>query len=913
MDINVTFDSSAITAPAGFETDVEAVAKFYDSQFSNPITINIDVGWGEIDGQALSADDLGESESNYTTTPYSYAQIKDALDNSALTSQAQAAVATLPGPDPTGGGAFGMTTAEAKALGLMGASSAIDGYAGFTSEAGTFDFAIDSNTSTAVVPASEYDFFAVAAHEFSEIMGRQMNFGINYGEGPGDGSGYYPLDLFDYSAPGVRSFNQSASDRYFSVDGGNTNLDNFNTQSSGDLFDWANSAGNDAYDAFANPGVVNQVTATDFELMNIIGYQPTPDFQAVAFSMSGATLNYGIYDLSEGAAPASQTAIYLGASPNVTTADTLLATVATPMIAGNQVSKGAITLSLPADLAAANYYVGIIPDANGAITESNTTNNITPGLEIEVVDSANVAAISGVQSADAFDLSGADLSGLIAVDGYLTVRAALGGAGTLEVAAGEVLLDPGAQLSVAAVKVTGVSAIVNVNTDIAYSDSWTEISTGAQVSVGAGDTLTLTGSADSFAGILTGAGAVAIKGGETDFDTSQYGGAPRLAVAEVAVSGAATKIGVNINLIYARDWDQTSGTLSVASGHAFKLSGAGDVLMGTLSGVGTVDLTGAGDTLKDVTLSAARVKIDAASVNLAGAIDLTGLLSLTSPDVVIETGAIARLTGGGAMALSAVSTNAIIGASAGAILENSDRIEGAGNLGGGQLNLTNEAEGIIEGDATEALVIDTGADAFTNAGLILAAGAGGLAIDDAVRNTGVLEAARGTLTVAGAVTGAGSVRVSSGAAEFAAAFAENVAFTSAGGTLALADAAAYSGEISGFSRTGASALDLEDISFATATESYSGTAQSGVLTVTDGTHTARIGFAGNYKASEWTLAKDASGGTIVTDPTAAAPSARVMASAMAGLAPAAAAASAPVGGHGAAPAAMLARPGGVTA
>jgi hypothetical protein len=292
MDVNVTFDSSAITAPAGFETDVEDVAKFYDSQFANPITINIDVGWGEIDGQALSADDLGESESNYTTTTYSYTQIKNALDNSALTSQAQGAVATLPGPDPTAGGEFAMTTAEAKALGLMGASSVIDGWAGFTSEAGTFDFAINSNTSTSVVPESEYDFFAVVAHEFSEIMGRQMNFGINYGEGPGDGSGYYPLDLFDYTAPGVRSFSQSASDRFFSVDGGNTDLDNFNTDSSGDLFDWANSAGNDAYDAFANPGVVNQVTTTDFELMNIIGYQPTPAFNASALTISGLTLTF---------------------------------------------------------------------------------------------------------------------------------------------------------------------------------------------------------------------------------------------------------------------------------------------------------------------------------------------------------------------------------------------------------------------------------------------------------------------------------------------------------------------------------------------------------------------------------------------------------------------------------------------
>jgi hypothetical protein len=57
-----------------------------------------------------------------------------------------------------------------------------------------------------------------------------------------------------------------------------------------------------------------------------------------------------------------------------------------------------------------------------------------------------------------------------------------------------------------------------------------------------------------------------------------------------------------------------------------------------------------------------------------------------------------------------------------------------------------------------------------------------------------------------------------------------------------------------------------------------------VLTVTDGTHTAKINLTGNYLASVWDLTADSSGGTVVTDPTA--PSAHVMASAMAGFAPA---------------------------
>jgi hypothetical protein len=57
-----------------------------------------------------------------------------------------------------------------------------------------------------------------------------------------------------------------------------------------------------------------------------------------------------------------------------------------------------------------------------------------------------------------------------------------------------------------------------------------------------------------------------------------------------------------------------------------------------------------------------------------------------------------------------------------------------------------------------------------------------------------------------------------------------------------------------------------------------------VLTVTDGTHTAKINLTGNYLASVWDLTADSSGGTVVTDPTA--PSAHGLAAAMAGFAPA---------------------------
>ena len=66
------------------------------------------------------------------------------------------------------------------------------------------------------------DAFSFLAHELSEVMGRQMNFA------PSDpynfGGTYYPEDLFDYTAAGVRSFSSGAAHRYFSDNGGVTNI-----------------------------------------------------------------------------------------------------------------------------------------------------------------------------------------------------------------------------------------------------------------------------------------------------------------------------------------------------------------------------------------------------------------------------------------------------------------------------------------------------------------------------------------------------------------------------------------------------------------------------------------------------------------------------------------------------------------
>jgi VCBS repeat-containing protein len=258
--IDVVYDASVANAPAGFTAAVAAVVAYYESHFSNPVTITIDVGYGEIDGQALAPDALGESETYLTSV--SYAALHAALVKNADAIGDSAAAASLPATSPVSG-QYWVSTAEARALGLAGADTSVDGYAGF-SNAVSFDYN-DANG----IGANQYDFFGVVAHEFSEVMGRQMMDGEHFS----GAAGYEPLDLFHYSAPGVRDFSGTTAG-YASPDGGATNLDNFNTNPDGDFGDWAASAGDNSYLAFSSPGVADPVTASDFTVMNLLGWDP---------------------------------------------------------------------------------------------------------------------------------------------------------------------------------------------------------------------------------------------------------------------------------------------------------------------------------------------------------------------------------------------------------------------------------------------------------------------------------------------------------------------------------------------------------------------------------------------------------------------------------------------------------------
>jgi hypothetical protein len=188
---------------------------------------------------------------------------------------------------------------------------------------------------------------------------------------------------------------------------------------------------------------------------------------------------------------------------------------------------------------------------------------------------------------------------------------------------------------------------------------------------------------------------------------------------------------------------------------------------------------------------------------------------------------------------------------------------------------------------TDAGVLKLGAakGVVTNAGLIETAGAGSLTIAGALDNTGTIAANGGTLTVSGAVTGAGVAAIKGGTLDLASSFAENVTFSGTKGVLVLAQSQGYAGTVTGFSKSGATTLDLFDIGFVGSSEAtFSGTKTGGLLTVADGTHTARIVLGGDYLSSTFVASSDGHGGVdVVAVRTKSAAPTHGFISAMAGL------------------------------
>jgi hypothetical protein len=215
----------------------------------------------------------------------SYSALKGALQAESGNSSYQAtAAASLSASNPTNGGTFEVSKANAKGLGLTGADSSLDGYVSISSSI-SFEF----NQTAA---SGKYDAIGALQHEFTEVMGRVGSVGASLGS-----SVYTALDLYRYTSsnnadpthgtPQRALTQQGPNTEYFSINGGTTNLGDYNASNGEeDYADWSSAMGADPF-GFAFAGSTEPMSGNDAIEQSAIGWNLTA--RGVALAQAAVT------------------------------------------------------------------------------------------------------------------------------------------------------------------------------------------------------------------------------------------------------------------------------------------------------------------------------------------------------------------------------------------------------------------------------------------------------------------------------------------------------------------------------------------------------------------------------------------------------------------------------------------------
>jgi hypothetical protein len=290
LRFQVTYDSSLAGArnASTIENAFANAIGYFTSTFTsplggatatNPMTVKLNVGWGEVDNSLLPSGALGASFTNLETV--NYADFAQALNQGGVVSSVPYDPTSLTYGDPLTGTTpnYVIGTAEAKAIGLGVSSATADGWVGFSSSAQWY-FGTGAPTRL-----TQYDFVGIAEHEISEALGRIAQLGTTaYLNGDITGgstvaNAYTPFDLFRFDPnTATRSLIGGEAAKY-SFDDMNTLGTSFNT-GSGDYGDWAvppasaisTTKPNDAYDAGSYAGVQYAALQNDTTVVAGLGY-----------------------------------------------------------------------------------------------------------------------------------------------------------------------------------------------------------------------------------------------------------------------------------------------------------------------------------------------------------------------------------------------------------------------------------------------------------------------------------------------------------------------------------------------------------------------------------------------------------------------------------------------------------------
>lgn len=309
---NVTFnlvpESGTIAAAvAGFTT----AANRWSAVLTDNITINLQIGY-----TTLSPDVLGQTTSSFTQFPYrttaaalgtdrtspedfsSYGALPVSGNYSRLINRTSSSPFGVNSPKPyiIAANRVGMTTANAKALGLLAPSSSIDAIIRLNSS-----FAFDFNPDNGIT-ATSYDFVGIAMHEIGHALGFVSAVDVldQAAGGVSDIIASYTLDLFRFSnlslahGAGVMDLTADNREKYFSVNGGATQGPLFsNGRLLGDgnqASNWKDNLGIGALDPTASQGELLTLTANDLLAMDVIGYNLVPEPSTFTLLLAGMVI-----------------------------------------------------------------------------------------------------------------------------------------------------------------------------------------------------------------------------------------------------------------------------------------------------------------------------------------------------------------------------------------------------------------------------------------------------------------------------------------------------------------------------------------------------------------------------------------------------------------------------------------------
>jgi len=269
VTINLEFVTADRPTPS-FEADIEKAAGILSTEIRNHITVNLSIGYGEVEGQRLSDGEAAAGPDGGALDGYSTVRT-DLIDAGAL------GASTLPtGSSIDGESGVVVWSAQEKLFGqLPPTASGIDGSAGFAKDVQTI-------TGTDVL-------VGVALHELTHALGR-----IPYGPEP---------DIFDFyrfTGPGARLFSdaQPAPRAYFSIDGGVEAIARYGVYS--DPSDFRNPydtppsklTPEDPFDEYYDANTLQTLTSVDIDQLGVLGFnvsKPAPSGSAALAETGGGS------------------------------------------------------------------------------------------------------------------------------------------------------------------------------------------------------------------------------------------------------------------------------------------------------------------------------------------------------------------------------------------------------------------------------------------------------------------------------------------------------------------------------------------------------------------------------------------------------------------------------------------------